>query len=108
MPADRRAFVQPEPSPAYHPGKRPLSRPEVVSMKIMLVEDEARAAAYLAQGLAENGYAVEVASTGTDGLHAAVSSEHHLIILDVMLPGIDGFAVLTALRTCRETPVLML
>ncbi|HEY0858990.1 MAG TPA: heavy metal response regulator transcription factor [Albitalea sp.] len=77
-------------------------------MKILLVEDEARAAAYLAQGLAENGYAVEVASTGTDGLHAAVSAEYDLIILDVMLPGIDGFAVLTALRTCRQTPVLML
>ncbi|CAG0973610.1 Transcriptional activator protein CzcR [Geobacteraceae bacterium] len=77
-------------------------------MKILLVEDEERAAAYLAQGLAENGYAVEVASTGTDGLHAAVTSEHDLIILDVMLPGIDGFAVLTALRTCRQTPVLML
>ncbi|CAG1016471.1 Transcriptional activator protein CzcR [Burkholderiaceae bacterium] len=77
-------------------------------MKILLVEDEERAAAYLAQGLAENGYAVEVASTGTDGLHAAVSAEHDLIILDVMLPGIDGFAVLTALRTCRQTPVLML
>ena len=77
-------------------------------MKILLVEDEQRAAAYLAQGLAENGYAVEVASTGTDGLHAAVSSEYDLIILDVMLPGIDGFAVLTALRTRSETPVLML
>ncbi len=77
-------------------------------MKILLVEDETRAAAYLTQGLAENGYAVEVAATGTDGLHAAVTSEHDLIILDVMLPGIDGFAVLTALRSCRQTPVLML
>jgi two-component system copper resistance phosphate regulon response regulator CusR len=77
-------------------------------MKILLVEDEQRAAAYLAQGLAENGYTVEIASTGTDGLHAAVSTEHDLIILDVMLPGIDGFAVLSALRTRSATPVLML
>ena len=77
-------------------------------MKILLVEDEVRAAAYLRQGLSENGFSVEVAHTGTDGLHAAVNGDHDLIILDVMLPGIDGFAVLTALRTSRQMPVLML
>ena len=77
-------------------------------MKILLVEDEVRAAAYLRQGLSENGFSVEVAHTGTDGLHAAVNGDHDLIILDVMLPGIDGFAVLTALRTSRQVPVLML
>ncbi|HJV61182.1 MAG TPA: heavy metal response regulator transcription factor [Albitalea sp.] len=77
-------------------------------MKILLVEDEARAAAYLAQGLRENGYAVELAATGTDGLHAAVEGDHDLVILDVMLPGIDGFAVLSALRTSKQMPVLML
>ena len=77
-------------------------------MKILIIEDEVRAAAYLHQGLAENGYTVEVAHTETDGLHAAVNSGHDLIILDVMLPGVDGFAVLSAFRTSKQTPVLML
>lgn len=77
-------------------------------MKILLIEDEFRAAAYLQQGLTENGYTVEVAYTGTDGLHAAVNGDHDLIVLDIMLPGIDGFAVLSALRTSKQTPVLML
>ncbi len=77
-------------------------------MKILVVEDERRAADYLRQGLAESGYVVEVALNGTDGLHAAMSGDHDLIVLDVMLPGLDGFAVLSALRTAKQTPVLML
>ena len=77
-------------------------------MKILIVEDEKRAAAYLRQGLSESGYTVETAQNGTDGLHLAVNGDHDLVILDVMLPGIDGFAVLTALRTTKQIPVLML
>ena len=77
-------------------------------MKILVIEDEIRAAAYLQQGLSENGYAVEVAHSGTDGLHAALNGDHDLVVLDVMLPGIDGFAVLAALRSAKQTPVLML
>lgn len=77
-------------------------------MKLLLVEDEGRAATYLQRGLTEQGYTVEIASNGTDGLHAALTGDHDLVILDVMLPGIDGFAVLSALRTSREIPVLML
>ncbi len=77
-------------------------------MKILVIEDERRAAEYLRQGLSESGYAVEVALNGTDGLHAAVNGDHDLILLDVMLPGVDGFAVLSALRTSKQTPVLML
>ena len=77
-------------------------------MKILVVEDEPKAAEYLRQGLAESGYTVEVALNGTDGLHAAANGDHDLVVLDVMLPGIDGFAVLSALRTSRQTPVLML
>lgn len=77
-------------------------------MKILVVEDEQRAAEYLRQGLAENGYTVEVALNGTDGLHAAMTGDHDLVLLDVMLPGVDGYAVLSALRTARQTPVLML
>ncbi len=77
-------------------------------MKILVVEDEKRAAAYLYQGLSENGFTVEMALTGTDGLHMAMNGDHDLVILDVMLPGIDGFAVLSALRTATQIPVLML
>ena len=77
-------------------------------MKILVIEDEPKAAQYLRQGLTESGYSVEVALNGTDGLHAAANGDHDLLILDVMLPGIDGFAVLSALRTSRQTPVLML
>jgi two-component system, OmpR family, copper resistance phosphate regulon response regulator CusR len=77
-------------------------------LKILVIEDEPKAAEYLRQGLAESGYAVEVAHNGTDGLHAAATGDHDLVILDVMLPGIDGFAVLSALRTSKQIPVLML
>jgi two-component system copper resistance phosphate regulon response regulator CusR len=77
-------------------------------VKILLVEDEPRAAQYIRQGLAESGYSVDVAHNGTDGLDAAVNGDHDLVILDVMLPGIDGFAELSALRTARQVPVLML
>jgi two-component system, OmpR family, copper resistance phosphate regulon response regulator CusR len=77
-------------------------------VKILVVEDEPKAAEYLRQGLRESGYTVEVAHDGMDGLHAAANGDHDLLILDVMLPGIDGFAVLSALRTTKQTPVLML
>lgn len=56
-------------------------------MKIPVIEDQPKAAEYLRQGLAESGYAVEVALNGTAGLHAAANSDHDLLILDVMLPG---------------------
>lgn len=81
---------------------------ENAKLKILVIEDEPKAAEYLRQGLTESGYAVEVAHNGTDGLHAAANGDHDLIVLDVMLPGIDGFAVLSALRTSRQVPVLML
>ena len=77
-------------------------------MKVLVIEDEPKAAQYLRQGLTESGYTVDVAHDGTDGLHAALTGDHDLVILDVMLPGIDGFALLTALRSAKQTPVLML
>lgn len=77
-------------------------------MKILVVEDEVKAAAYLRKGLTEEGYQVEVARTGVDGLHMASVNEYDLVILDWMLPGIDGLAVLSALRHTRSVPVLML
>lgn len=77
-------------------------------MKLLVVEDEAKAAAYLRKGLTEEGYQVEVAASGVDGLHLASVNDYDLVILDWMLPGIDGMAVLAALRQTRPVPVLML
>ena len=77
-------------------------------MRVLVVEDEARLADYLRKGLTESGYVVDVASDGIDGRHLAVEGNYDLILLDVMLPGIDGFGVLKALRQVHKTPVLML
>lgn len=78
-------------------------------MKILVVEDEPKAAAYLGQGLQENGFVVDLAYDGLDGLHLAATSGYDLVILDVMLPGRDGWAVMTELRTAGiETPILYL
>ena len=78
-------------------------------MKILVVEDEKKAAAYLRKGLSENGFVVDIASGGEDGLHLARSGGHDLVILDVMLPGRDGWSVLSELRRSgKETPVLFL
>ena len=77
-------------------------------MKLLIVEDEAKLADYLRKGLAEEGYVVEVASNGVDGLHMATEGSHDLIVLDTMLPGIDGLGLLAALRQSKQTPVIML
>jgi len=77
--------------------------------RILLVEDQATAAAYLAQGLRESGLAVDVAHTGPDGLHHMLTVEYDLAVLDVMLPGIDGWAILGSARRAKvRTPVLFL
>ena len=77
-------------------------------MKLLVVEDEAKLADYLRKGLSEAGYTVEVAPNGIDGLHLAIEGDHDLVLLDSMLPGIDGLSLLAALRRTRQTPVLML
>lgn len=78
-------------------------------MRILVIEDEAKTAAYLRQGLSENGFAVEVCGNGNDGLHQALTVNNDLIILDVMLPQRNGWSVLAELRKARkETPVLFL
>lgn len=77
-------------------------------MKILVVEDEIKLADYLNKGLAEEGFTVDVAHNGIDGLHLASEMDYDLIVLDGMLPGIDGLAVLAALRQTKQTPVLML
>ncbi|MGL4615871.1 MAG: heavy metal response regulator transcription factor [Shewanella sp.] len=77
-------------------------------MKILVVEDEVKLADYLAKGLVEEGFVVDIAHNGVDGLHLASELDYDLIVLDGMLPGIDGLVVLTALRQIKQTPVLML
>lgn len=77
-------------------------------MKLLLVEDEVKLADYLARGLTEEGFVVDIARNGVDGLHLAVEGDYDAVVLDRMLPGIDGVAVVTALRSKRRTPVLML
>jgi two-component system copper resistance phosphate regulon response regulator CusR len=77
-------------------------------MKILIIEDEAKTADYLQKGLTEHNCAVDVARNGIDGRHIAVENDYDAIVLDVMLPGIDGFGVLEALRSKRQTPVIML
>lgn len=77
-------------------------------MRILVIEDEARLGSYLKKGLSEAGYVVDVADNGIDGAHLATEGEYDLVVLDVMLPGIDGFGVLNVLRQRKNTPVLML
>jgi two-component system copper resistance phosphate regulon response regulator CusR len=78
-------------------------------MKLLVVEDESKTASYLKKGLAENGFIVDTASDGEEGLHLAKSLSYDLIILDVMLPGKNGWSILTELRgSGQQTPVLFL
>ncbi len=77
-------------------------------MRILVVEDEVKTAAYLRKGLTESGYVVDVAHNGVDGEHLAATQDYDLILLDVMLPGTDGWSILESLRKTKQTPVLFL
>ncbi|MFZ5938151.1 heavy metal response regulator transcription factor [Pseudomonas sp. HS6-2] len=77
-------------------------------MRLLIIEDEPRTADYLQQGLRENGYVADCAHTGIDGLHLARQQPYDLIILDVNLPELDGWAVLQRLRAESATRIMML
>jgi two-component system OmpR family response regulator len=77
-------------------------------MRILIVEDEPDLLRSLAQALREEGYAVDSANNGEDGLFNAESYDYDAIVLDVMLPGLDGWELLRRLRKTKRTPVLML
>jgi CheY-like chemotaxis protein len=78
-------------------------------MKILIVEDEPKTGDYLKQGLVEAGFNVDLVRDGMDGLHFGMTEAYDLIVLDVMLPGLDGWRVLQALRKAgKEMPVLFL
>jgi len=78
-------------------------------MRILVVEDEAKAGDYVKQGLTEAGFVTDLARDGIDGLHQALNEDYDLVILDVMLPAMDGWTVLQAIRRAgKDTPVLFL
>src|SRR5438132_982676 len=80
-----------------------------LDMKVLVVEDELKMASLLLRGFRNNGHAADVTRTGEDAVWMAVATHYDAIVLDVMLPGIDGFETLAALRRQgRWTPVLML
>src|SRR5438034_9821817 len=78
------------------------------AMRILVVEDEPRLLRNLAKALREEGYAVDTADAGDDGLYKAKNYEYDAIVLDVMLPRLDGWQLLEHLRKQKQTPVLML
>ncbi|MER5768824.1 response regulator transcription factor [Streptomyces sp. NPDC001985] len=78
-------------------------------MRLLIVEDEKRLAISLARGLTAEGYAVDVVHDGLEGLHRASEGSYDLLILDIMLPGMNGYRVCAALRAAGdEVPILML
>ncbi|MBI3530213.1 MAG: heavy metal response regulator transcription factor [Betaproteobacteria bacterium] len=77
-------------------------------MRLLVVEDEIKTREYLRKGLTEEGFIVDTAATGVDGLHLATTGDYELVILDIMLPGVSGWQVLAALRRQKQTPVLFL
>src|SRR5438034_5737984 len=95
----RQNELAPEPAPAL------CSAP---SMRILVVEDEADLLRSIAQALREEGYAVDTAANGEDGLFNAENSDYDAIVLDVMMPKMDGWEMLSRLRKTKKIPVLML
>ncbi|MEY4099849.1 MAG: hypothetical protein RL300_1020, partial [Pseudomonadota bacterium] len=78
-------------------------------MKILVVEDEVKTGDYLKQGLVEAGFVVDLVRNGSDGLHLALTEAYDLAVLDVMLPGLDGWGILAGIRRAgRDMPVLFL
>ena len=78
-------------------------------MRLLVIEDEIKLAAYLHKGLSENGHVVDLAHDGIEGRRLALGGDYDLVLLDIMLPGVDGFGVLRSIRAeKRNLPVLML
>jgi len=85
-----------------------IKRTPFFIMRLLIVEDELKAGDYLLKGLTESGFVADLARTGPDGLFQAMEHDYDLIVLDVMLPGMDGWQVLQELRRRKSTPVLCL
>src|SRR5437667_8866276 len=86
-----------------------LRLPYDAGMRLLLVEDDARIARFVAKGLREQAYAVDVANTGDDALYLAAINTYDLVVLDEMIPGRNGFEVCRALhKSGQRMPILML
>ncbi|EFE95251.1 heavy metal response regulator [Serratia odorifera DSM 4582] len=79
-----------------------------MSMRILVVEDDTSTGDYLKKGLEEAGYRVDLARNGTDGLFRALEHGYDAIVLDVMLPGLDGWQIIEVLRKKSDVPILFL
>lgn len=104
-------FLVDFPTTALHIGNVVESNVAVVDnsrMKILVIEDEPKLAEYLRRALAENSYVVDVAHNGHDGRFLALDGNYDLILLDVMLPGMDGFSVMRDVRKEKHVPIMML
>lgn len=77
-------------------------------MKILLIEDHEKTANWVKKGLEEAGYTIDITNDGRDGLYLALESDYKLIILDIMLPGMNGWNILKILRTSKSVPVICL
>lgn len=77
-------------------------------MRILVVEDEPKTGDYLSKGLTESGFVVDLARSGSEGLHMANEGDYDVVVLDVMLPTMDGWTVLKRLRERKQVPVLFL
>jgi len=78
-------------------------------MRILLVEDDPKISAFIAQGLKQNGFAVDQCADGADGLHMALSETYSAAVIDLMLPGMDGLKLIEEMRKSRvNTPVIIL
>src|SRR5712691_440017 len=86
-----------------------ISRSSILGMRILLVEDDQRIARFVAKGLREQAYAVDVTNNGDDAFYRASVNDYDALVLDVMIPGRDGFAVCRDLRAAGSTvPIIML
>ena len=77
-------------------------------MRILVIEDQLKTCEFLRKGLTEEGFVVDTAQNGVDGLHLASTGDYEAVILDVKLPGVSGWDVLKGLRRVKQTPVLFL
>jgi two-component system copper resistance phosphate regulon response regulator CusR len=77
-------------------------------MRVLIIEDEPKTAEYLRRGLSEQGHVVDVEHNGIDGRHAALEGRHDVIVLDAMLPGVDGFEILRDVRRVKQVAIIML
>jgi len=102
------AQVRAENPPVFRPRFCHSSTDKVVIMRVLIIEDEPDLRSGLKRALRDEGYAVDTADNGADGLFNAESVDYDAILLDVMLPQLDGWEVLARLRKKKKTPVLML